>query len=92
MRPFAEEAQWLADLLEALDTSQVRFSAGAGIKPQRLNNWLSGTQRISIEGAKSVRVAYDVPTDYVICGSVSGLPSELRDAILNIRQRRNASQ
>jgi transcriptional regulator with XRE-family HTH domain len=79
-RPFADIAErlrWHRDI-EGLDQHQ--YARRAGITRSTLNNWESGTYRLSVDGALALRRTYGLSLDFMYEGIDDALPMTLRRA------------
>jgi DNA-binding XRE family transcriptional regulator len=79
-RPFADIAariRWHR-ALESLD--QETYARKAGLTRQQLNNWESGSYRLSIDGALALRRTYGLSLDFMYEGIDDALAMTLRRA------------
>lgn len=76
--PYEDIAARLRKVVASTGLTDAEFSRRAGLKPTRVNNWLSGEHRVSLDGALRMREVYSVPLDWLYCGgSVDKLPSSI---------------
>jgi transcriptional regulator with XRE-family HTH domain len=69
------QAIWLA-----LGIHQAEFGRRTGIAPQNFSNWLSGSQRPSLDMALKICVATGATLDWIYRGNADCLPLKLEKA------------
>lgn len=65
--------------IEGLNQSE--YAEKAGIKRSQLSNWETGQQRVSVDGALSLRRTYGLSLDFIYEGIADALPMTLRTAL-----------
>ncbi len=80
-RPFADIAERLKWHREkVVKLTQADYAEAIGAKRSALSLWEAGTQRLSLDGALSIRKKYDVSLDFLYVGNDGALPMTLRNA------------
>ncbi len=90
VRPYADIAERLRIVREATGLRAYEFAERAGIKRKVYENWESGRNRISTDGAIALREAYNISLDFIFCASAEALPHKMAVAWAS-RPRDNAS-
>jgi DNA-binding XRE family transcriptional regulator len=73
----AERIRWHR-ALEGME--QKEYAEKAGLKRSQLSNWESGDYRLSLDGARALRVTYGLSLDFMFEGIDDALPMTLRAA------------
>ena len=71
----------LRQLMEAMRLPPAAFARHVGWSPQALNNYLSGTNRLSLDAAFKLRTATGVSLDWIYEGDRAGLPFSLAQSL-----------
>lgn len=79
--PFADIAARIKWHRELESMTQAEYARRSGIKRSQLSNWESGQQRISVDGALSLRRTYGLSLDFIYEGIDDALPMTLRVAL-----------
>lgn len=83
-RPFAyigARLRWHRIEYERLN--QTDYVNKAGLKRTSLANWETGSKRISVDAAESLRKTYGLSLDWLYCNDDSNLPASIRQAWRN---------
>ncbi len=70
----AKRLKWLR---ENTGLTQAAFAESIGVRPTQYNNWETGRQRLSLEGALSVNRVYGTTLDFLFLARRGDLPSDL---------------
>lgn len=76
----AERVEWLR---KHHGLSQKEFAQSVGASSTQYNNWVSGPQRLSLDGALRIVEVYSVTLDFLYLGRVDMLPAHLAKAWLS---------
>ena len=80
------DPEWIATgrrlrwLREHFGFSQREFAEVIGAQGNRYGNWERGHQRLSLDGARSIKNRFGVSLDFLIDGDASSLPANLLKA------------
>ena len=77
IRPYADIAERLRVAREATGLRPFEYAERAGISRKVYENWESGRNRISTDGAIALREAYSISLDFIFCGSAEALPHKM---------------
>ena len=81
VQPFKDIGNRIVMARSALGLTQAEFARLAGLKPSTVNQWETGAQRVSLNGALILREKYGLPLDFIFCGSVEALPTRIAAAL-----------
>lgn len=74
----AERIKWHRQTVARL--TQEQYAAALGVKRSALSLWEAGTQRLSLDGALTMRTKYGLSLDFMYEGIDDALPMTLRNA------------
>jgi len=78
---YADIANRLIAVREVYELNAREFAERAGIDPTRYYKFETGDNRISVDGALMLRETYNLPLDFIYCGSIDALPHKLAVAV-----------
>mgnify|MGYP003129752961 CR=1 FL=1 len=73
----AERLEWVRHYY---GKSQKEFAASIDVLPSTYNNWLNGPHGLSLQGARQIKLVYDVSLDFLFFGETANLPENVRQA------------
>ncbi|QAX31297.1 helix-turn-helix domain-containing protein [Leisingera sp. NJS204] len=80
--PFGDIAARIRWHRNLLGKNQTEYAELIGVKRTVLNNWETGRQRVSLDGALLLRAKFGLSLDFIYAGIDDALPMSLRNALL----------
>lgn len=66
---------------EIIGLDKQTFAERAGLKPQTYGPFENATRDLSLEAAKKLRKAYDLPLEFIFFGKIDALPHKIAVAL-----------
>ncbi|MEM6914494.1 MAG: helix-turn-helix transcriptional regulator [Pseudomonadota bacterium] len=89
--PYKEIGLRLEVVMRASNMNQAEFARALSAKPNTVSNWITGAQRLSLNGALLIRDRFGVPLDWMYCGGMTDrLPANVLNTLSGTPRNKNS--